>query len=137
MEPEPAPLLKSSAGQSSGRSLVEDVVHLVEDGKNYLDAELQYQKSRVGVVGAGARNAAMLAAFGFAFALLALMAMTVGLLFALAPVIGRWGAMLAVTLGLLGGAGAFIMAARGKWRAAMQNLKDVRSEPRGEGHASD
>jgi fatty acid desaturase len=129
METEPPPLIKSSAGQSSGRSLVEDVVHLVEDGKNYLDAELQYQKSRAGVVGSGARKAAVLAAFGFAFALLALLAMTVGLLLALAPVLGVWLAMLVVTLGLLGCAGGCALAARGKWRAAMQHLDDVRKAP--------
>jgi uncharacterized membrane protein YqjE len=132
MEPEPPPLIKSSASQSSGRSLVEDVVHLVEDGKNYLDAELQYQKSRVGVVGSGARKAAIFASFGFAFALLALLAMTVGLLLALSPLIGQWLAMLVVTLGLLACAGSCAFAARGKWRAAMQHLEDVRQDPRGE-----
>jgi len=120
------PLIKPSASAGANRSLVEDVVHLVEDGKVYLDAELQYPKARAGVVGSGARKAAVLAALGFAFLLLALLAITVGLLLALAPVFGVWGAMAAVTLGLLLSAGLCALAARGRWRAAMQHLEDVR-----------
>ena len=129
MEPEQPELIKSSAGQSFGRSLVEDVVHLVEDGKVYLDAEVQYQKARAGVVGSGARKAAMLAALGFAFVLLALLAITVGLLLALTSLFGVWWAMLVVTLGLLSCAGGCAVLARGKWRAAMQHLEDDRIPP--------
>lgn len=123
------PLLKTSTSGAAERSLVEDVVHLVEDGKNYLDAELQYQKARAGVVGSGARKAALLAALGFAFLLLALLAITVGLLLALSPVLGPWWAILIVTLGLLGAAGLCALAARRKWRSALQHLEDVRAKP--------
>jgi hypothetical protein len=122
------PLLKTSTSGAAERSLVEDVVHLVEDGKNYLDAELQYQKARAGVVGSGARKAAILAALGFAFVLLALLAITVGLLLALTPVLGPWLAIVVVTLGLLGAAGLCALAARSKWRAALQHLEDVRAK---------
>ncbi len=136
-DPEP-PLIKSSTGAAQQRSLVEDVVHLVDDGKTYLEAEWQYQKARAGVVGSGARKAAIYAAFGFAFALLALLAITVGLLIALAPVLGVWWSMLVVTLGLLGCAGLCALAARGKWRAAMQHLEDVRQQDEvDQGGASD
>lgn len=122
------PLTQSSASAGANRSLVEDVVHLVEDGKVYLEAELQYQKSRAGVVGLGARKAAILAAFAFAFVLLALLAMTVGLLLALANLLGVWGAMAAVTVLLLLAGGICAVAARGKWRAAVQHLADVRDQ---------
>ncbi len=122
------PLTQSSASAGTNRTLVEDVVHLVEDGKVYLEAELQYQKSRAGVVGSGARKAAILAALAFAFVLLALLAITVGLLLALATLLGVWGAMAAVTVLLLLAGGICALAARGKWRAAMQHLVDVRNQ---------
>lgn len=122
------PLKQNSASAGANRSLVEDFVHLAEDGKVYLEAELQYQKSRAGVVGSGARKAAIFAALAFAFVLLALLAITVGLLLALATLLGVWGAMAAVTVLLLLGGGACALAARSKWRAAMQHLADVRNQ---------
>jgi uncharacterized membrane protein YqjE len=131
------PLINSSTSTAANRSLVEDVAHLVADGKVYLEAELQYQKARAGVVGSGARKAVLLGALGFAFLLLALLAITVGTLLALAPVFGVWGAMAAVTVGLLLGGAGCALAARGKWRAAMQHLEDVRLKATAEESSAD
>lgn len=126
MSQDAPPPVAASASDASPRSLVEDVINLVDDGKVYLEAEWQYQKSRAGVAGSGARKAAILGLLAFGFGLLALLAITVGLLLALAPVLGVWGAMAVVTLGLLAAALLCALAARGKWRRAMQHLADVR-----------
>lgn len=79
-------------------SLTKDVLALIEDGKTYAEAELRFQKSRAGFVANRAKGAV---AFGFAaFGVLhlALIATTVGVVFALIPLVGAWGATAIVTL---------------------------------------
>jgi uncharacterized membrane protein YqjE len=79
------------------RSLFDDVEAIVEDGRTYLDAEIQYQKTRAAFVADRAKDAAIFAAIGGALALLALVALTVGLVIALAPDLTAWGAVALVT----------------------------------------
>jgi len=128
MSDDQPPLPDSSTGDPPARSLVEDVMHLVEDGRTYLEAELQFQKSRAGVVGSGAGKAALFVALAFAFVLLALLAITVGLLLALSPWVGVWGAMGLVTLGLLISAAVCGLVARARWRAALQHVASARTD---------
>ena len=73
-------------------SLADDVRALIDDGKTYLEAELQFQKSRAALVVGRGKSGAILGVAAAAIAHLALIALVVGLLFALAPVIGPWGA---------------------------------------------
>lgn len=60
------------------RSLLEDLETLIEDGRNYLEAEASYQKTRAVYVADRVRAAAFLGAIGAAFGFIALIGLTVG-----------------------------------------------------------
>lgn len=112
MDAEQPPLIAGQPEEDArDRSLVDDVRQLASDGKTLLEAELAYQKSRAAVAGAGARGIAAWAALALALLFFTLMALVMGLLLALAPLIGGWGAMVVVVLGLL------ITAALSGWAA--------------------
>jgi len=108
------------------RSLREDVEALIEDGKTYLEAELIYQKTRAAFVAEEAKAAFVFGAVGAAFALLALIGLTVGLIFALSPWLTAWGAS-AVVVGLLA-IGAFL-AMRAASRRWSRLMKAIDTEP--------
>ena len=93
------------------RSLADDLRQLAEDGKAYAEAELAYQKSRAAVAGQGVKGIAIFGALAAALVFFALMALTLGLVLALTPVIGAWGAMGASFVGLLVVAAIFAMLA--------------------------
>lgn len=93
------------------RSLADDLRQLAEDGKAYAEAELAYQKSRAAVAGQGVKGIAIFGALAAALVFFALMALTLGLVLALTPLIGPWGAMGASFLGLLVVAAIFAMLA--------------------------
>ncbi len=69
---------------------------LYEDGRSYAQAELDRQKLRVGIIGAGVRDAAIFAMVAIMLLFAALVALLIGLIFALSPDLGRWGAIGAV-----------------------------------------
>jgi Flp pilus assembly protein TadB len=81
-------------------SLTDDVKALLEDGRTYLEAELQFQKSRVALAADRGKSGAIYGLVAAAIAHLALIALVVGVLFALAPLIGAWGAT-ALVVGVL------------------------------------
>ncbi len=109
----------TSTGPSEG-SLASDIEALFDDGKTYLEAELAYQKSRAVFAGNRVKWSLVYGAAAFGFLHLALIALVVGAVMALTPLIGPWLAMLAVTILLLAGAALFITRLRGK-------LREVRS----------
>ena len=82
-------------------SLTDDVLALIEDGKSYAEAELRFQKSRAGYIGNRTKGAIAFALGAFGVFHLALIAATVGIVIALAPVIGPWAATAVVTLALV------------------------------------
>ena len=92
-DPEPA----SSAGDPS---LLDDLKTLLGDGRNYVEAELAFQKNRVGHTAALARASALYLAVALALVHLALIALVVGLVIALSPLVGPWLAT-AIVVGLL------------------------------------
>jgi len=98
------------------RSLFDDMEAIIEDGRTYLDAEIQYQKTRAAFVADRAKDAAIFAAIGGALALLALVALTVGLVIALAPHLTAWGAVAAVTGSWALLAAFFIRMAARRWQ---------------------
>jgi uncharacterized membrane protein YqjE len=114
---------------AENRSLIEDVEVLIEDGKTYLEAELNFQKTRALFAGERAKGVALYGLVGFVFAWMALIGLTFGLIFALAPILGRWGAMAAVVLVWLVFAGVSIRAAAGHWRELMASFSSEESEP--------
>lgn len=88
----------------AGGSLTDDITALYEDGKTYAEAELAYQKTRVSyTVEKGKKGAVFL---GGALALLHLagIALVVGLVIALTPLITAWGATALVVAVLVIGA---------------------------------
>ena len=93
-----------------GPSLTDDVMALLEDGKTYAEAELQFQKSRASYIANRTKGAVGFGLAAFGMFHLALIAATVGVVFALIPLVGAWGATAIVTLlYLLGGVGLLML----------------------------
>lgn len=122
-QPEP-PLVKDEASDAATRSLIDDVRQLAVDGRTLLEAELAYQKSRATLAGQTAKGMAGWIALALALVFFALMALVMGLLLALTPLIGGWLAMLAVVLGILLAAALSGLAAKRKWQAMERRLKE-------------
>lgn len=127
MDAEQPPLIAKEQAAAAERSLVDDVRQLVDDGRTLLEAELAYQKSRAAVAGAGARGIAGWGALALALVFFALMALVMGLLLALTPLLGGWGAMLLVVLGLLVAAGLSGWAATRRWKRMTALLAEQES----------
>jgi hypothetical protein len=105
--------------------LTDDVFALFEDGKTYAEAELRFQKSRAGYIGNRFKGALAFGLGAFGVFHLALIAATVGLVIALAPLVGPWGATAIVTLALIA-AGIFLL------RLLKGRLDDIRDAFEGE-----
>ena len=93
-------------------SLVDDLSALIEDGQTYFAAELAYQKTRLSFASAQGKVGVGMLLGAVAFVHLALIALVVGLVFALAPILTPLGATAVVTLALLLLAMLFAFAAR-------------------------
>lgn len=84
-----------------GPSLGDDLLSLFEDGKTYAEAELAYQKSRAGYTANRLKSAVAIGLGAFGVLHLALIALTVGVVMALIPVVGPWFATAIVTIVLI------------------------------------
>lgn len=115
--------------QAAERSLVDDVRQLVDDGRTLVEAELAYQKSRAAVAGQAAKSVAGWGALALALVFFALMALVLGLILVLTPLIGPVGATLAVVIGLLVLAGLAGMKALHRWQRAAALLSDEGAQP--------
>ena len=93
-------------------SLVDDLSALIEDGQTYFAAELAYQKTRLSFASAQGKVGVGMLLGAVAFVHLALIALVVGLVFALGPILTPLGATAVVTLALLLLAMLFAFAAR-------------------------
>ena len=114
---------------AENRSLVDDVEVLIEDGKTYLEAELNFQKTRALFVGERARGVALYGLIGFVFAWMALIGLTIGLIFALTPSLGGWGATGVVVAAWLVFAVLALRAAAGRWRQLVASFNPEEGEP--------
>ena len=94
-------------------SLFDDVAALFEDGKTYLEAELNFQKSRAGFLGNRLRRAGVLGLVAFGLLHLAGIALTVGLVIALSKLVGPWFATLIVVIVFVGIAALLLSRLRG------------------------
>ena len=99
-------------------SLVDDILALIEDGRTYADAEVAYQKSRLGFSLKKGRGGAGLTLLAIALIHLALVALVVGSVIALSPILTPMGATLLVTLILL-------LAAWLSFRMAVRRFKEI------------
>ena len=105
-EPDLEPSNDEAAEKTSPlHSLSDDATALFEDGKTYLQAELAYQRSRGSFVANRVKSLAIFAIGALALLHLALIALVVGLVIALIPVVGPWAATgIVVTVLLVGAA---------------------------------
>jgi hypothetical protein len=111
-----------SEAAAEDRSLIDDVEVLIEDGKTYLEAELNYQKTRAAFVGDRFKRAAVLGLVGFVFAWMALTALTVGLIIALTPPLSAWGATAVVVIVWLLIAVICLSVAAARWREVAKSF---------------
>ena len=116
-----APIASEKPGEQSeneptfDESLVEELAALYDDGKTYAEAELAFQKGRAALAGKSIGIAAGLIIVAIILLHIAFLALAVGLVMALAPLVTIWGAIGIVvggTLLLVGllGYGAFSKA---------------------------
>lgn len=96
---------------------------LFEDGQTLLAAEIEFQKARAGFVLGRAKGILVLAALALVLLFFALMALVMGLLLALAPLIGPWGALAVVVLGLLALTGLSVLGVVRRIGAISRALK--------------
>lgn len=103
-----------SAEPASG-SLTDDVVAMLDDGRTLLEAEIQFQKTRAAFALDRGKSGAAYGVAAFALIHLALVALVVGTVIALTPVIGAWGATAIVVGVLLIAGGLLALSARRKF----------------------
>ncbi|ANY20642.1 hypothetical protein A6F68_02140 [Tsuneonella dongtanensis] len=97
------------------QSLTDDVFALLDDGRTLVETEIQFQKTRAAFAFDRGKSGAAFGVVAFALFHLALVALVVGAVIALTPVIGAWGAT-AVVVGILVIAGLwFALAAKRKF----------------------
>lgn len=113
---------------ASERSLAEDLRALAGDGQAFLKSELTYQKARISYATSGVRGIALYGLLALALVFFALMALTVGLLLALTPLLTAWGATAAVVICLLAVAAFASWRAFSKWQRVMLMLSDRGTE---------
>lgn len=121
VHPDHAPGEDASPGAE--RSLLEDVEDLVEDARIYLDAELSYQKSRASFVSERLQKLIIFGLAGAFLAFLATIALTVGLVIALTPLVTGWGATAIVVLVYLLLAYLLVRKAGSAWGAIMDAVR--------------
>lgn len=112
-----------SEAAAEDRSLIDDVEVLIEDGKTYLEAELNYQKTRALFVGDRAKGVALWALVGFVFAWMALIGLTVGLIIALTPPLSAWGATAVVVIVWLLVAIVSLSVAASHWKSLAKSFE--------------
>lgn len=102
-------------------SLKDDLTHLVEDARTYAAAEIAFQKTRAGLAGKKVGRAMVFLVLALVLLNLALIALAVGAVIALAPLVTIWGAIAIVVGVLLIGVVLLVMAAanEGKILGAM------------------
>ncbi|MGY6551802.1 MAG: hypothetical protein ACXIT4_07885 [Erythrobacter sp.] len=111
---------------AEGPTLTEDIAGLIDSARTYFEAEVGFQKTRAALAGSNIAKAAAALVMALVLVHIAVIALAVGVVMALAPLITIWGAI-AVVVGalLLGGALLVGMAARrGKMLAAMFGAGD-------------
>lgn len=118
------PSLAKSVGEAIDRSLPEDLRQLADDARALAEAELAYQKSRAAFAGQEVKRITMLGALAAALVFFALMALTLGLVLALTPLLTAWGATAAVTAGLLITAGLCGLLAAIRWKRMVGRLAE-------------
>lgn len=122
------PFLTQTPDEARERSLPEDLRQLADDARALAEAELAYQRTRAAFAGQESKRIALLGVFAAVLVFFSLMALTVGLVIALTPVLTAWGATAAVFGGLLIVAGVFALLALSRWKRMTAMLADEKAE---------
>lgn len=121
LDSSPSPTIPPDAGE---RSLKEDIRQFASDARALAEAEAAYQKSRAAFAGQEAKSIAISGLLAAVLVFFALMAVTVGLVFALTPLITAWGATAVVAGTLLAIAAALALGAARRWKRMTSLLID-------------
>ncbi len=111
-------------GTALDESLTDEIAALIDDGKTYAEAEIAFQKTRASFVADRGKSAALYGLFALGFVHLALIALVVGAVISLMPLLGPVGATLLVTIVLLGIAILLVFGVRSKAREIADAFKD-------------
>jgi hypothetical protein len=123
-------MLREQLTDSADRpTLEDDLRQLMGDGRALLEAELAWQKARASFAGKQAGGIALLGLLALALVFFALMALVFGSVLALAPLLTAWGAMAAVTGGLLLAAALAGLMAALRTRRMVRLIADKQAEP--------
>jgi len=101
-----------SLSEARERSLNEDLHQLAQDARAYAEAEFQFQKSRAAYAASASKSVVVYAVVALVLVFFAVMALVVGLVIALAPLLTAWGSTAVVTLALLGAAVFLLLRAK-------------------------
>jgi hypothetical protein len=93
-------------------ALREDIAVLIEDARTYAEAEFRFQKTRADIARKSAGRALVLLVLALVLFQIALIALAVGSVIALAPLVSVWGAIGIVVGVLLVAVAALVLAAR-------------------------
>jgi len=88
-------------GSDFDESIVQELSTLFGDGKTYVEAEVAFQKTRAKLASRSVGIALLYSAVGLILLHIAFLALAVGLVIALAPLVTIWGAIAIVVGGLL------------------------------------
>jgi hypothetical protein len=122
-----ATLVDEDTDKVAGLSFAEDLRQLAEEAKALAQAEFAFQKSRAAYAGSETKGIAGLLVVAAVLVFFAVMALVTGTVIALGPILGLWGAMAAVTLGLLLLAGLCALGARSKLKRMMAVISDEKN----------
>lgn len=129
MDVESPPLVADNSADPAQRSLIDDLRHMLEDGRTLVEAELAYQKSRAAVAGAGAKGIVGWALLAVALLFFVLMALVVGALLILSAWLGPLKATGITALALLVFTAGAALAARRRWQRIAQLLAEQDPAP--------
>lgn len=121
---EPAPLPAEDDAEEPVRPLLGDIEALIDDARTFLDAELNFQKSRAGFVAGRVKLMIGLGIGALFFVFMALFGLTVGSIIALAPMLSAWGAVTAVVGLLLAGVAVMLLKLRSVWAGMMREINE-------------
>ena len=93
-------------------ALREEIAVLADDARTYAEAEIAFQKTRAAIAGKPAGRAVVLLVLALVLLHIALIALAVGAVIALAPLVSIWGAIAIVVGVMLGGVVWLVLRAR-------------------------
>lgn len=118
-----------AAGEAARhRHLEDDLRGLVDRGMAFARAEVELQKARGAYAAGRLKWIALLGGLALVLAFFSLVALTVGLVIALAPLFGALGATLAVAGGLVIVSLICALIATGQWKAMARTLSNRGTE---------